>query len=150
MISAFELAVKFPAKNLAPLFSGQAICGILAALVQIFALGVGGTPQTTGLIYFLIGMFIVFLPLVGFVYAWKNSDYFEFYLTKEIEEKRRDFVIGWDVIKSAWKKSGYYMCSMVLVLACTIMVHPGLTSLVVSVNKGNGDPWSGIFSFGIK
>ncbi|XP_044271776.1 equilibrative nucleoside transporter 1-like [Tribolium madens] len=145
MVSVFELAAKFPSKDLAPLFSGQAICGIFAALVQIFALGVGGGPATTGLIYFLLGMFFVFFTLVGFLGLWRRSKYFDFHLMKKLEATKTDLKLDKEVIKSAIKKVRLYMGSMVLVLGCTIMVHPGVTSLVVSVDKGDGTPWGDTF-----
>ncbi|XP_063930955.1 equilibrative nucleoside transporter 3-like [Zophobas morio] len=141
MVTLFEMAVKFPRSHIPTIFSGQAICGIVAALVQIFALGVGGGAQTTGLIYFLIGMLFIFFSLVGFVVAWRKSDFFRYNMTKELEARKR-LEISKEIILSGIKKSKFYMLSMVIVLGGTVMVHPGVIVLVSSVDKGNGNPWN--------
>ncbi|XP_063930942.1 equilibrative nucleoside transporter 3-like [Zophobas morio] len=141
MVTLFELAVKFPFNHVLTMFSGQAICGILAALVQIFALGIGGGPQTTGLVYFLIGMLFIFFSQMGFVVAWRKSDFFRNHMLKEAAVRGR-FEFSKEVIVSAINKSKFYMLSMFIVLGGTVMLHPGVITLVSSVDKGNGNPWN--------
>jgi equilibrative nucleoside transporter 1/2/3 len=143
MVTVFQLAVKFPPRYMITLFSGQSICGVLAALVQIFALGVTENPTTRGLIYFLMGMFFVFLTLVGFLISTRRSRFFQHHSAKIVEAKRPK--MSKEIVVSVLQKNKFYLGSLFIVLGSSIMLHPGVTTLVLSVDKGNGNKWNDVF-----
>nr|XP_015839251.1 PREDICTED: equilibrative nucleoside transporter 2-like [Tribolium castaneum] len=88
-------------------------------------------------------MFFIFLTLVGFIITLTKSLFFQYHLTKEVETVKPK--VTKDLFLSVLNKLKYYLSSMIIVLGCTIMLHPGLLSLVVSVDKGNGKRWNDVF-----
>lgn len=140
-VTVFEMVAKFPPEYIAGILTGQSVCGIIAALVQIFSLSIGASSKTNGLVYFLIGMFFVFISLVSYLMVLMKSEFFRFHLNKVIETGKMDF--SRKVLKSVLSKVKFYLLSMILVLGCSIIMHPGVTSLVISKYKGNGNKWNG-------
>ncbi|XP_044271775.1 equilibrative nucleoside transporter 3-like [Tribolium madens] len=143
MVSLFQLVTRFPPVYLAAMLSGHSLCGIFAALVQIFSLSIGASSKTSGLTYFSIGMFFIFLTLTGFIATLNKSQFFNYHITKEVETVKPKMTKN--LFLSVLNKVKYYLGSMIIVLGCTIMLHPGLLSLVVSVGKGNGKKWNDVF-----
>jgi equilibrative nucleoside transporter 1/2/3 len=143
MVTLFQMVSKFPPGYLAAILNGQSICGILAALLQIFSLSIGASSKTNGLVYFALGMFFIFMTLVGFLMTLARSEYFQHYLNKEVQIERPK--VTKKMVFSIFNKIKYYIISMVIVLGCSIMIHPGVTSLVISTHKGNGNKWNDVF-----
>lgn len=141
MVSVFEIVAKFPPKYLAAILSGQAICGIFAALVQIFSLGIGASSQISGLVYFLIGLLFVFLTLGLFVGSLYKSRYFQHHLSKQSEDQIPK--VTKSEIFEVLNNIKYYLIAMLFVTGSTAMVYPGLAALTVSMQKGNGNKWNG-------
>ncbi|XP_063920403.1 equilibrative nucleoside transporter 3-like isoform X2 [Zophobas morio] len=144
MVTLFEMIARFPARYLAAILSGHSICGIFAALTQIFALSIGASSTTTGLTYFSIGMFFIFLTLIGFLMTLHKSQFFKYNLTKEIEQTVQPKITK-ELFLTVLNKLKYYLTSMIIVLGCSIMIHPGVTSLVVSIDKGHGNQWNDVY-----
>lgn len=141
MVSLFELVARFPPGYLAALFSGQSICGMLAALVQIFSLGLDASSEVEGLIYFLCGGLFVLATTCAFLLTLRKSSFFYHNFSKKF--------IRTQVNKDArflpvLNKTKFYLLSIVIVMGSGAMVHPGITSLVVSQEKETGSKWSGI------
>lgn len=140
MVSLFHLVTRFPPNYLAAMLSGHSLCGIFASLVQIFSLSIGASSKTSGLTYFSIGMFFVFLTLIGFLATLHKSDFFQYHITKEVQSVKPK--ITKEMFLSVLNKLKYYLSSMIIVLGCSIMLHPGLLSLVVSVDQSSGNKWN--------
>jgi equilibrative nucleoside transporter 1/2/3 len=144
MVTIFQLVSKFPAGYLAAVLNGQALCGIFAALVQISSLSIGASSKTSGLVYFSIGMFFIFITLLGFLATMTRSQYFKYHFKKEVVQVETPKIIK-ELFISILKKIRFYISAMVIVMGSTIMIHPGVTSLVVSVNKGSGHKWNDVY-----
>lgn len=141
MVTLFELAARFPPQYATAILTGQSICGILSALVQIISLSFGAKSTIVGLIYFAIGMAFVLGILICFTLILTKSDFFRYNLYRVIENEQN--AMNKSVVFSILGKIKYYMLAMGISLGCSIMLHPGVTSLVVSMQKGNGSKWNG-------
>lgn len=145
MVTLFELSARFPPQYVTAILTGQSICGILSALVQIISLSFGAKSAIVGLIYFVIGMIFVLGILISFMLILTKSEFFRYNLYKVIENEQN--VMNKTIVLSILGKIKYYMIAMGVSLGCSIMLHPGVTSLVVSMHKGNGNKWNGYSLF---
>lgn len=142
-MTVFQLVGKFPPAYLSTMLSGQAICGIAASLVQIGAIGISASTNGTAYIYFSIGLAFIVGVFLFYIYMCFYSDYFIYYMNKEIEESNIK-ITKQDLI-SVIKKRKYLIPSLIVILGSTIMINPGLTALVVSVNPPTHD-WNRKFN----
>ncbi|KAJ3643532.1 hypothetical protein Zmor_026236 [Zophobas morio] len=140
----FEMVARFPPRYVIPIVSGYSVCGVFAAALQIICLSLEASSNTTGLTYFTIGMFFIVLTLTAFVASLLTSQFFRTNLRKEVEESMKTKVTK-RAIFSLINKLKFYLISMFIVLGCSIMIHPAVTSLVVSIEKGNGNKWNDVF-----
>ncbi|KAJ3643534.1 hypothetical protein Zmor_026238 [Zophobas morio] len=143
LVTLFEMAPKFPPSYLAVIFSGQAICGILSALAQIVSLSVDADPAVNGLVYFLSGLSFVVLTLVGFSWSLRTSHFFKHHFWKEIAAEK--FEVSKEKILTILHKVKFYLLAMTITCGSTIMVQPSVTSLVLSVDKNNGNNWNDVY-----
>ena len=128
----FEMVARFPPRYVIPIVSGYSVCGVFAAALQIICLSLEASSNTTGLTYFTIGMFFIVLTLTAFVASLLTSQFFRTNLRKEVEESMKTKVTK-RAIFSLINKLKFYLISMFIVLGCSIMIHPAVTSLVVSM-----------------
>lgn len=142
MMTCFQLVSQFPQKYTAALLTGQTMCGILSALVEIITLAAGAKNQQNGLYYFLIGSVCVAFTFINYYVNVNYMDYFKFHYANksadEVEFSKRAFV-------SVMKRQKFYLLSIVLVLASASMLQPGVTSKIDSVDKGSGNEWNDVY-----
>lgn len=55
LVSLFEMVRKFPAQYYSAILTGQALCGVVSALIQILTISVTDVPIYGGFIFFGIG-----------------------------------------------------------------------------------------------
>ncbi|KAJ8917737.1 hypothetical protein NQ315_005187 [Exocentrus adspersus] len=151
MISLFELVTKFPLGYYGTILSGQAICGIFSAIVQICILSMRVPSLFSGLIYFSVGSIIIFSTTIFYLITKKKSKYF-IYRISQYEGSSTNPVesrcfLDTTKLKAALQRTKWFLGAMVFVQGSTAMVHPGLTALIVSVDRdsGLGDEWNEVY-----
>ncbi|KAJ8948580.1 hypothetical protein NQ318_007584, partial [Aromia moschata] len=135
--SAIKFSVLFPAKYPATLLSGQSVCGIIVVLAQIITLAMGTSSKLDAFIYFSTGTVFVMAVQILFLILLAKEGYIRDRLkTNNIEANRRIF--DKTKFKLLIKKLSPILLTMIITVGATVMVHPGVTTLVKSVEKGNG------------
>ncbi|KAJ8936076.1 hypothetical protein NQ314_012511 [Rhamnusium bicolor] len=139
LVSIFQMSLKFPTIYLGAQLSGQSICGVLVALIQIFTLLIGVSSKISAIIYFSICAFLMLAAMVLYLFVFHNFDYLQDQLNKEEE-----YEIEFSKVKIIARKLLVLMITMVLTAGSSVIIHPGVTSLVESVGKGTSR-WSDVF-----
>lgn len=112
--------------------------GVFAAIVQIFTLYVAPTSTSTAFLYFLIVAVLTALMLVYYLVASKREFYKYYYENDYIEEKteRSSFK---EMLKKIWVAT----LALLIDTMVTHVIHPSITSVIISTDYGSGDAWSG-------
>ncbi|XP_066140016.1 equilibrative nucleoside transporter 2-like isoform X2 [Euwallacea fornicatus] len=150
LVSLFEMVRKFPPEYYNAILTGQALCGVISALIQILTISLTNHPADGGLIFFGIGTCIVFVTIVVYWYSKKNSQYFVYNMGNDATvectfEHRKFFPRIWMKIKSSSHWAKMCVSSLIIVVGTTAIVYPGFMALVVADgNTGDGkieDGW---------
>ncbi|VEN57880.1 unnamed protein product [Callosobruchus maculatus] len=139
-VTSLVLLAKFPGNYMKPFLFGEGIAGIFTSSLQIISLAIGGGPETSALIYFCTGTFLILLTLVIFKMV-KYMDIYDYYVNLNKEDTKRkthSFRESMKVAGSIWPCLVIFM-TYVATLAAT---HPAITSLVISENAGKGHVWN--------
>jgi hypothetical protein len=130
----------FPARYLGAYLGGQGMAGIFTACIQIISLAVSITRETRALVYFWVANATIAFTLLLMAVIMRRNRFYLFYM--ENYEQRKGKMLSFrqilDIFKVIWPGPGI----MFFYLATTNIVHPAITSLVVSEGEGNG-PWNG-------
>jgi nitrogen fixation/metabolism regulation signal transduction histidine kinase len=114
--------------------------GIFTACIQIISLAVSITRETRALVYFWVANATIAFTLLLMAVIMRRNRFYLFYM--ENYEQRKGKMLSFrqilDIFKVIWPGPGI----MFFYLATTNIVHPAITSLVVSEGEGNG-PWNG-------
>ncbi|KAF7994486.1 hypothetical protein HCN44_003958 [Aphidius gifuensis] len=139
----------FPPKYISSFSQGQSACGIIAAVFQILSLWLSTGPIATGLMYFLIGDFIIIFAFISYIFLEKQ-EFFKYHMKKEATIKNSDKSID-DTPSSSDNNSVSYMkifikiwpyeLAMFLTCFITYSVFPGVNSLVKSESSSTSE-WS--------
>ncbi|XP_018565571.1 equilibrative nucleoside transporter 3-like [Anoplophora glabripennis] len=145
LISLFQLASRFPPRCLVAQFAGQNLCGILAAVIQIIALAATPSVQGTAALYYAIATGTIAAIMTFYLIVVNKSEYFRSKLYEKPKEKQADAKkkpkFELDIVKSVLRKLALLVVALVFAIASTGILHPGLTALVESSNKGT-NVWS--------
>lgn len=151
MVSLFELVLNFPIGYYGTILSGQAICGVVCSLLQICVLSMRTDYLTSGLIFFGVGSIIILSTTIFYLITKRKSKYF-IYRIGQYEGTTQEPVqskcsVNMEKLRSALQRTKWFLGAMVFVQGSTAMVHPGLTVLIVSMERdsGGGDQWNEIF-----
>lgn len=151
IVSLFEMVSKFPSEYFAALLTGQALCGVIAALILILTIIVSSHPITNGLIFFAIGTDLVLLTNIVYWYSKRNSQYFIYHVGNdrmtETDQHTRFFPRICAQIRTASRHTKFYMASLIIVFGTTAMVYPGLMSLIAAENSNGqtGSAWNEMY-----
>ncbi|XP_063930968.1 equilibrative nucleoside transporter 3-like isoform X1 [Zophobas morio] len=136
LVTLFEMVLQFSPIYLAVIFSGQAICRILSALVEIVLLNTDADPAVNGFVYFLSGMLIVVLTLLGFFFSLSMSQFFKHHFWKEREVVKLE--VSKEKCRTILHKLKFYLLSMVISSGSTTIIDFRVTSVVISVDQSSG------------
>jgi equilibrative nucleoside transporter 1/2/3 len=132
----------FPARYLGAYLGGQGMAGIFTACIQIISLAVSITRETRALVYFWVANATIAFTLLLMAVIMRRNRFYLFYM--ENYEQRKGKMLSFrqilDIFKVIWPGPGI----MFFYLATTNIVHPAITSLVVSEGEGNG-PWNDVY-----
>lgn len=123
---------------------GAGTAGLFNATLQIICLYIGKDPTTTALIYFLGGTSVILITAIC-VYFSKYSQRFIYYLGDTVahtQKKTQTISEMWTTTKKIYPN----VILMIVGVFVTGMGHPNITTLVVSENYGQGNPWNGLFN----
>ncbi|CAG9762249.1 unnamed protein product [Ceutorhynchus assimilis] len=145
--SVFGLVGNFSPKYITAVVGGQALGGIFAALAEIVSLALGASSTHTALVYFIIGNVTIALSIVSYVVLTKTVFYKyhiedKFISISEFGSTSTAQLVSHSIIL---KKIWVYGVSMFLVFAITLSVYPGVTVLIESEGRGNGNKWNDVF-----
>ncbi|CAH1971126.1 unnamed protein product [Acanthoscelides obtectus] len=139
-VTSLVLLAKFPGNYMKFFLFGEGVAGIFTSSLQVVCLAIGGEPETSALIYFCTGTFLLILTLVIFKVV-KYLDIYDYYVTLNKEDTKRkthSFTEAMKVAREIWPCLVIFM-TYVATLAAT---HPSVTSLVISENAGKGYTWN--------
>ncbi|XP_018565559.1 equilibrative nucleoside transporter 1 [Anoplophora glabripennis] len=151
MVSLFELVINFPIGYYGTILSGQAICGVVSAIVQICVQSIRLHYLTSALIYFMVGSVIILATTIFYLITKQKSKYFIYRIGQYEDTTQhpvdKKFSFNMDKLKGALQSTKWFLGAMVFVQGSTAMVHPGLAALIVSVERdsGGGDQWNEIY-----
>lgn len=137
MSSAVVMA-KLPQNYLMSFLLGQN-GSILTSILQIIAVAVTDFQPTAGLIYFLVGSFIIAITLALLMMS-RNTKLFEHYQVEVANNQHSEMISrveAKELLKKIWPS---------LVITCILIgnmttIHPAITTLVES--QYNNTSWSG-------
>ncbi|XP_050501615.1 equilibrative nucleoside transporter 1-like isoform X2 [Diabrotica virgifera virgifera] len=133
LASLYELITKFPCSYYASLQSGNNICGILSAVLQIILLSFRLRPNENGAIQFSVGCFILIFTTIYYFVVFKNSKYFIYRIDTNHEDQRNLSTAEWMQIIP---KTKWFYATIIFVEGTTHIVYPGLAALVVTPLRG--------------
>ncbi|KAG5898280.1 hypothetical protein JTB14_008623 [Gonioctena quinquepunctata] len=138
MVSMCQLVTKFPVPYYASLYSGQSICAIIAALLQMLLMSTRMSPESNGTAYFGFGTLAMFSAVMVYININMKSKYF-IYRVNCTENKSLKNILSMERkrIASGFKKIKWYYATLIFVQGTTAMIVPGFTALVVSENANN-------------
>ncbi|KAJ8985315.1 hypothetical protein NQ317_007103, partial [Molorchus minor] len=138
--SSMMLISKFPPRYTQFYLYGEGSTGIFSAVMQIISLALSPSSTGAALIYFLTGMFTIALTLF-LIYVTKFN-YFVHYYTSNDEQGTKRPVYKISEIFASLREIWPCVTIMFVIGILMTVTHPNITTLVVSENYGNGDPWS--------
>lgn len=137
----FGVAGKFPTKYMGAVMAGQAMGGILPALVDIAFTSVKVPEKDIGFACFLVATLFLMSSLIVFM-CTRRTTFFKFYAEAEpVHPEAAGVRIGsmWPVIKKTW----IYCLSVYLIFTTTLTVFPAVTVLIQSEAKTDTpSPWA--------
>ncbi|KAM7536775.1 hypothetical protein Aperf_G00000085050 [Anoplocephala perfoliata] len=140
--STYGILSLLPENNVRGYLEGQAAAGIIAAVASIITIAAASTPTGVGFAYFLIGVCIIALTIVLFIYLFKNA-YFKYYWNA-----RSESTSSGSKIKSTFRNLWYAMWDVrwtglttVLIFACTLAIFPSVLTLLVPNNFNANSAW---------
>ncbi|CAH1275503.1 unnamed protein product [Diabrotica balteata] len=133
LASLYELITKFPSSYYASLQSGNNICGILSAVLQIILLSFRLRPNETGVIQFSVGCLILIFTTIYYFVVFKNSKYFIYRIGTNHEDQRNLSSARW---MQMLPKTKWFYATIIFVEGTTHIVYPGLAALVVTPLRG--------------
>lgn len=148
----FGLAALFPSQYISAIVSGQALGGIISALIYILIVAFRASPTETAFVYFIIGSALVLTTIISYFTLEKNL-FFSFYVKNEThptistQENTVDLSNSsentecktWDIFCKIYTHS----TSICLLYAITVSIYPSVAVLMQSVDYGHGKVWSG-------
>ncbi|XP_066245365.1 equilibrative nucleoside transporter 3 [Euwallacea similis] len=146
--SIFGIVSNFSPIYITATIGGQALGGIFAAAAEIVSLALGASSTHSALVYFLIGNITIALSIVLYIVLTKTVFY-----KYHIEDKLLTISEFGSSSSTAqlvsnrvvWKKTWICGLSMFLVFAITLSVYPGVTVLIESEGRGNGNKWNDLY-----
>ncbi|XP_043269233.1 equilibrative nucleoside transporter 1 [Venturia canescens] len=152
--SLMGIVGRFSPRYITAMSGGQALGGIFTALTEVCALWIGASPVVSGLVYFIIGDFVLLISLVSYV-VLERMAFFKHHMIQETRTPTESnysvnaevsFVDGHSVSYSRiFKRVWPYGLSIFLVFFISLSVYPAVTVLVESQNKGKGYAWNDIY-----
>ncbi|XP_066597942.1 equilibrative nucleoside transporter 1 [Prorops nasuta] len=144
----------FAPKYITGMSSGQALGGIFTALTEICSLWIGASPVLSGLIYFIVGDFVLIISLIAYILLEK-SEFFKHHMLEKEPVRLETDLSSYDDVNFAQphalsytrivQRIWHYGFSIFLVFFITLTVYPAITVLVESENKGKGHAWNDIY-----
>lgn len=153
----FGLAALFPSEYISAIVSGQALGGILSALIYILIVAFRASPIDTAFVYFIIGSALVLITIICYFTLEKNV-FFNYFVKMEsnsaisTQESISNYPSStsqitecktWDIFCKIYTHS----TSICLLYAITVSIYPSVAVLMQSVNYGHGKAWNGEFFF---
>ncbi|KAF7994482.1 hypothetical protein HCN44_003954 [Aphidius gifuensis] len=136
----FGVVGHFPSKYISSFSQGQAVSGIFAAIFQILSLWLSTGPIATGLMYFLIGDFIIIFAFISYIFLEKQ-EFFKYHMKEEVTIKNSDKSVD-DTPSSGDNNSVSYMkilvkiwpygLAMFLTFFITYSIYPVINTRVES------------------
>jgi hypothetical protein len=145
MCSIFGMGIytavsNFSTEYLGAYLSGQGMATVFTSFLQIFALAIGVSTETSALVYFWVAIVIVAFTLFLMTVVVLRNPFFQY--NEQNGEKRKEKRLSFreivDILKVIWPSAGI----MIFLVATLNTVHPAISSLVVSEGEGNGR-WNG-------
>lgn len=139
------LVSKFPKQYLTPFLYGEGYSGVIVSLTNIVTLTIGNHPDDSVMIYFNVGIALFILTIILLWHSNYSSTY-NHYVGTYLENSKRGITSFTEIIaiaKNIWPNIVIFN----IMVGTLVALHPGLTSLVVSENYGNGSIWNGKFIF---
>ncbi|XP_024081088.1 equilibrative nucleoside transporter 3 isoform X2 [Cimex lectularius] len=152
--AVFGVVGRFPSKYISGTVSGQALGGIMAAVVEIVSLSVGVSPIVSALVYFI--MADVFIIVAIFSYMFLASTIFFKYHSKELPSQgsiQYEPVLNNETSPPIVRDISYLgILSKIWVLGMSLWycfvvmfsVYPSITVLVKSMDT-RSTPWTDIY-----
>ncbi|VEN61432.1 unnamed protein product [Callosobruchus maculatus] len=121
---------KFPNRYVKYYMYGNAVGGILAALLQCIALSIGGSSIVTGLIYFSVGTVIMLYTLFLAIIS-NRLPLYQYYMddTMVVEKPVHSFKEMFGVGKKIW-------VNLISIVVNLFFIMPGVPYSVISENHG--------------
>ncbi|XP_018336319.1 equilibrative nucleoside transporter 3 [Agrilus planipennis] len=143
--SIFGMVAKFPAKYITAVVGGQALGGIFAAIAQIVSLAIGASSVHSAFVYFMIANITIVFCLIAYLFLSK-SIFFKHIVQNEPDgaytyDETTNIVSHRTILKKIW----LHGVSVLLVFMVTLSVYPGITVLIESKNRGNGNRWNDLY-----
>ncbi|KAJ8673448.1 hypothetical protein QAD02_004710 [Eretmocerus hayati] len=141
---------RFSPKYITATNAGQALGGIFTALTEILSLWIGASPVMSGLLYFIIGDFVLLLSLISYVFL-ERAVFFKYHVIVPTQNPNEpQFSINDEINFSGehisysriFKKIWKYGVSVMMIFVITMSVYPSVTVLVESQGKGHGHQWN--------
>lgn len=140
-ISSMALVSRFPRNYLTTYLNGQGFSGVTISLISLITLAIGNDPQQSGLMYFCVGVVLLFITMFLLWYS-KFSRTYVYYVGKSLEDTKPGLSSFSEILgslKNIWPSVVIFN----IMVGTLFFVHPTVTTLVTSENYGHGNLWNG-------
>ncbi|XP_018565609.1 equilibrative nucleoside transporter 3-like [Anoplophora glabripennis] len=141
-VTSTAIVSKFPPVYMKTFLFGQGIATIFSALMQILSLSLGTSTEASALFYFIVGDLIIFSTWFLHLFV-QNTTFYKYYMHLEVEDTKKKHTR--EDIKVAFFRIWPCLAIMILGFVTMSMMHPTITTLVVSENYGNGNKWNDVY-----
>lgn len=134
-VSSLALLAKFPPIYMKTFLIGQGIGGIFCSALQVLALLIGTSSESSALVYFVSGTLLTTVTLMLYHFVQQQS-YYRSIIENASEDTKKDLITFKEVVCNSQK----IWSSLVIVISgalAYVPTHPSIAALVVSEYKTN-------------
>lgn len=148
--SLFGIGGQFPSEYMTAIVSGQALGGVLTAIMEIITVTFSKSAVSSAFTFFFIGNLLIILSIITYI-TMARTKFFNFFVSDKLSMKsgrelrtehhtqpEADF-------KTVLGKIWLYGFAEWMVFVVTLSVYPALTVLINSESHGNGHPWNDVY-----
>ncbi|KAJ8917740.1 hypothetical protein NQ315_005190, partial [Exocentrus adspersus] len=141
-VAILVVLAKFPPRYLKFYLFGQGCASVFNAVLQIISLAVAPSTIASALIYFILGTSLMGLTFILFYFSDKNKFYT--YFVEHFENDTTRNMLSFSEIKAVLQLI-WPSILMYILYDFASLPHRPVTTLIVSENYGNGNPWNDIY-----
>ncbi|KAJ8917739.1 hypothetical protein NQ315_005189 [Exocentrus adspersus] len=141
-VAILVVLAKFPPRYMKFYLFGEGCAAVFNAILQIITLAVGSSTIASGLIYFILGTSLMGLTFIIF-YCSNKNEFYTYFVEHFEGDTTRDMLSFSEikaVLKLVWPSILIY-----ILYDFAKLPHTPVTTLIVSENYGNGNPWNDIY-----